>query len=54
MNVDEALNDPEFLQLINSLVKPPDLKPTTPQKPTWSNLSQDSLDLLEANIVSTL
>jgi len=56
-NVEEALSDLEYLQLIDSLVNPPDLTvhKTSCQDSELSNSNntQRSLEILEANIVST-
>lgn len=56
-NVEEAVSDLEYLQLIDSLAHPPDLTvyKTLYQDSelTNSNNIQRSLEILEANIVST-
>jgi len=56
-NVEEALNDLEYLQLINSLAHPPDLtvRKTSCQDSELSNSNniQRSLEILEASVVST-
>jgi len=56
-NVEEALSDLEYLQLIDSLAHPPDLTvhKTSCQDSELSNSNniQRSLEILEANIVST-
>jgi hypothetical protein len=56
-NVDEALNDSEYLELLNNLAHLPDLSvgktPSQHGYPISSHSIQDSLAVLEANIVST-
>ena len=56
-SVEEALSDLEYLQLIDSLAHPPDLtvRKTSCQDSDLSNSNniQRSLEILEANIVST-
>jgi hypothetical protein len=56
-NVEEALSDSEYLQLINNLAEPPDPsagKTLSQHGDSSSNHDiQDSLDVLEANFVST-
>jgi hypothetical protein len=56
-NVQEALSDSEYLQLLNNLAQSPDMSTgkTLSQcgDSSSSNDIQDSLDVLEANFVST-
>jgi hypothetical protein len=56
-NVEEALNDSEYLELINNLARLPDLSVSKTSSRHGDSVNshniQDSLAILEANIVST-